>query len=84
MARLESEIEAFKTCRGPFPWRSFAWLLSQLGYELKKAGKTGGSRRKYYNQETEHLIMLDEPHDGEMRQGMVKRIRQELEDKGVI
>ena len=84
MARLEHEIAAFKHCAGPFPWRDFARLLGQLGDEQKKAGKTSGSRRKYYNAKTGHLIMLDQPHDGEMRKGMVKRLQQELQDKGVI
>ncbi len=84
MARLEQEIAAFKNCSGPFSWRDFVRLLGQLGYELKKAGKTSGSRRKYYNARTGHLIMVDEPHDGEMRRGMVKRLQQEQQDKGVI
>jgi hypothetical protein len=84
MARLEYEIAAFKHCTGPYPYRDFARLLGQLGYELKRAGKTGGSRRKYYNAKTGHLIMLDEPHDGEMRRGMVKRLQQDMQDKGVI
>jgi hypothetical protein len=77
-------IAAFKDCSGPFPWRDFVWLLGQLGYELKKVGRTAGSRRKYYNEQRKHLIMLDEPHDGQMRRGMVKRLRKELEDEGVI
>jgi hypothetical protein len=84
MAQVSEEIAAFKACSGPYPWRDFVWLLRQLGYEPKKAGKTSGSRRKFYNAETGHLLMLDEPHDGEMRRGMVKRLRDELQDKGVI
>jgi hypothetical protein len=74
MSQLSREVAAFKACSGSYPWRDFAWLLGQLGYELKKSGRTSGSRRKYYNQITGHLIMLDEPHDGEMRRGMVKRL----------
>lgn len=84
MARLEREILDFKECRGPYAWRDFARLLGKLGYEELKTGKTGGSRRKYYNATTRHLIMLDEPHDGEMGRGMVKRLQDELEEKGVI
>ena len=84
MAQLVREIAAFKSCSGPFPWKDFVWILGQLGYELKKAEKTSGSRRKYYNKRTGHLIMLDEPHDGEMRLGMVKRLQRELQEKGVI
>jgi hypothetical protein len=84
MAQLNEEIAAFKACSGSFRWRDFVWMLGKMGYELKKAGKTSGSRRKYFNPKTGHLIMMDEPHDGEMRRGMVKRLRDELQDKGVI
>ena len=84
MAQLSYEIVAFRECSGPYPWKDFVWLLNQLGYESKKAGKTGGSRRKFYNQKTNHLITCDEPHDGEMRRGMVRRLQRELEFKGVI
>jgi hypothetical protein len=84
MAQLQDVIASFIACSGPYPWKDFAWLLDQLGYELKKIGKTSGSRRKYYNKEIPHLIILDVPHDGEMRPGMVRRLQRELQDKGVI
>lgn len=84
MAKLPELIAAFKNCAGTFPWRKFSQLLDELNYELKPTGKTSGSRRKYYNKRTSHLIMLDEPHDGTMKPGMVRRLRSELEDKGVI
>ena len=84
MSRLEDEIAAFKDCSGPYRWRDFVRLLGQLGYEVKKAGKTSGSRREYVHTATGHLLMMDEPHDGEMRRGMVKRLRDELEEKGII
>jgi HicA toxin of bacterial toxin-antitoxin, len=84
MARLDDEIAAFRECSGPYAWRDFVWLLGQLGYEPKKAGRTSGSRRKFQHKVTGHVIGLDEPHDGEMGKGMVKRLREELQDKGVI
>jgi hypothetical protein len=84
MSRLARELAAFKSCAGSYTWKDFAWLLEQLGYELRKSGKTAGSRRKYWNRNTGHILMLDEPHDGEMRRGMVRRLQQELEEKGLI
>lgn len=82
--QLEKLVASFKNCSGPYPWRDFLRLLGQLGYEQTTAGKTGGSRRKHFNAATKHLLMLDEPHSGQMGFGMVKRLRKELEDKGVI
>ncbi|HEX2652747.1 MAG TPA: hypothetical protein VHN11_03755, partial [Xanthobacteraceae bacterium] len=66
MASLAKLQAAFKNCTGPFPWRKFETLLNGLGYKLVKAGKTGGSRRKFYNENLQHFIWLHEPHDGEM------------------
>jgi len=84
MAHFSSDIDAFKECTGPYPYRNFVWLISQLGYEEVKAGKTSGARRKFFNKETKLLIVLHEPHDGEMGRGMVRRLQKDLEDKGVI
>jgi hypothetical protein len=84
MAHLEDLKATFKSCRGPFPWRNFQKLLTAMGYERLKSGKTGGSRRKFWNPSTGHIVMLDEPHDGEMRPGMVRRLQTELEDRGLI
>jgi HicA toxin of bacterial toxin-antitoxin, len=84
MSRLTRELTAFKNCSGTYAWKDFAWLLEQLGYELKKSGKTAGSRRRYWHPHTGHVLMLDEQHDGEMRCGMVKRLQRELQEKGLI
>lgn len=84
MAQLSKLIAAFKACSGPYPWRKFAQLLAKLDYELLPTGATGGSRRKYYNKKTKHLIMLDEPHDGEMGPSMVRRLQRELQEVGEI
>jgi len=75
---------AFRECAGPFPWRKFEQLLSALGYEQVKPGKTGGARRKYHNPSTGHLILLHEPHGGQMERGMVKRLQDELESRGLL
>ena len=84
MASLEKLRDAFSNCNGPFAWRKFEQLLAGLGYEALKPGKTAGSRRKFYNKNTGDLIFLHEPHDGEMGSGMVRRLRTELENKGLI
>lgn len=84
MAQLSRLSASFKACTGPYPWRDFAKLLGQLGYVELPKGQTGGSRRKYKNPETGHLIMLDKPHNNEMGPGMVRRLQRELEDRGIL
>ena len=85
MARLERVRLSFAGCRGPFRYADFVWLIKKLGYEeVKTGGKTGGSMRRFTHSETRHLIMLHEPHDGEMGREMVRRLQQALREKNLI
>lgn len=55
-----------KICRKPPPsditWEALSALLRSLGYQQLKTGKSGGSRRKFYNGERDALICCHEPH----------------------
>lgn len=82
MAQLEKLKAAFRACDGPFKFREFARLLSGLGYVA--VGKPKGSRRRYFSARVNHLITLHEPHDGEMGPGMVRRLQEELQSKGLL
>ncbi|WP_441241350.1 type II toxin-antitoxin system HicA family toxin [Tardiphaga sp. 768_D3_N2_1] len=84
MVHLPGLIEAFKACSGPYPWRDFEKMIRMLGYEELPTGKTGGSRRKYKNPHTGHIIILHKPHGPELGAGMVRNHRKELEDRGII
>jgi hypothetical protein len=84
MSNLNKLREAFKTCEGPFPWADFVNLVGQLGYQQKKPGKTAGSRRKFFNAELRHLIMVHAPHGAEMKAYAVRQIRAEFEERGLL
>jgi HicA toxin of bacterial toxin-antitoxin, len=84
MSQFDKLREALRRCRGTFAYRDFERLLGGLGYQLVTAGKTGGSRRKFMHEITKDMIWLDEPHDGEMKPAMVRRLREHLESKGLI
>ena len=49
-----------------------------LNTEPYQGGRTSGSRRKFEHNRTGRRIFLDEPHDGLMRPGMVRRLREDL------
>jgi hypothetical protein len=68
----------FKDCAGSFPWRDAVTILSGLGYELQACGKTGGSRRRFYNPATKHMIMMHEQHAKDMKPYAVRQLRDEL------
>ncbi|WP_186397686.1 type II toxin-antitoxin system HicA family toxin [Stappia sp. TSB10GB4] len=75
-------VEAFRACRGPFPWRDFVRMMEGLGYECETAS---GSRRRFVNRETGHIVRVHEPHPAdEMKRYMVVQVRRDLTDKGVI
>lgn len=63
-----SKVEKLKQrlARRPkdFSFRELCALLKACGYELESGGKTGGSRRRFYNEKTEKVIMMHEPHPG--------------------
>ncbi len=84
LARLDKLARDFKACSGPYSFRNFERMILAMGYQPVETGKTGGSRRRYVHQETKHILMLDEPHDGEMGAGMVRRLRGDLEGGGAL
>jgi predicted RNA binding protein YcfA (HicA-like mRNA interferase family) len=84
MAQLDKLIAALRGSQGSFSFRDLAKILRGLGYVEVKTGKTGGSRRRYHNPSTGHLILLHAPHGDEMPRGMVDRLRNELSERGVL
>lgn len=43
-------------------WDELVGVLTKLGYRQLPSGRTGGSRRKFYNQKKDALICCHEPH----------------------
>jgi hypothetical protein len=84
MSQFEKLKAEFKRCRGTFSYSDLERLLGGFGYVQGKPGKTGGSARKFTHSVTKHMIWLHEPHGGEMTQSMVRRLREELEEKGLL
>lgn len=84
MSKLEKLVAAFRACKGTFGYQDFVRMLLGLGYKKLKPGKTSGSKRKFIHDNPKHKIYFDEPHDGTMKRGMVKRLQENLEDKGMI
>jgi hypothetical protein len=84
MSQLDKLKRSFRDCRSTFPYCDLERLLVAVGFERIRAGKTGGSRRKFMHRTVQEMIFLDEPHDGEMRPAMVRRIREQLENLGLL
>lgn len=66
-------------------WSELSGLLKHLGYLPLKCGKTGGSRRKFYNETTNLLIVCHEPHKpANVDKGCIKDIVKQLKNSGVL
>ena len=78
MSRVDKLKEEFRNCTSTFRYRRFVALLAGLGFSPLKAGRTSGSRRKFEHTPTGKRIFLDEPHNGLMQPGMVRRLREDL------
>lgn len=64
MSQLDKLIA--RLCSKPknFTWDELEKLLAARGFALLKGGKTGGSRRKFYNEATKEVLDLHKPHPG--------------------
>ncbi|UQD96118.1 type II toxin-antitoxin system HicA family toxin [Bradyrhizobium japonicum] len=84
MSQIDKLKDSFGDCRGTYRYRDFERLITAMGFAQLRAGKTGGSRRKFMHGMTKSMIFLDEPHDGEMRPAMVRRLQEQLENLGLL
>ena len=85
MTSIDKLIDKFKRKPRDFTWNEFLRLVSSLGYEPIKGGKTSGSRRKFWNRQTNHIISLDEPHPKKiLRAYQVHDVYKALKEEGLI
>lgn len=64
MSQLDKLIK--RLCGKPkdFTWDELEKIVTAHGFVLLKGGKTGGSRRKFYNEVTKEVLDLHKPHPG--------------------
>ncbi len=87
MSRHEKRLK--KMASRPIPsdikWSDLQGMLISMGYESVKCGKTGGSRRKFFNKEKNSLILCHEPHNpAVVDKGCVKDVVQILKEVGLV
>lgn len=78
-----------RLCTKPLPsdftWDELCTLLSSFGYEPVKRGKTGGSRRRFYNKKIDRLIHCHEPHPSKIvGKGCLADVLDHLKTNGLI
>ena len=84
MSRRDKLVARLGTRPRDFTWSELARLLEGLGYVETKAGKTGGSRRRFVHP-TAPLITLHKPHPGNtVKMYVVDELLPVLNDEGLI
>ena len=64
MSQLSKLIARLCSKPKDFTWDELEKIVAARGFVLLKAGKTGGSRRKFYNAATNEVLDLHKPHPG--------------------
>ncbi|MFN3881498.1 MAG: type II toxin-antitoxin system HicA family toxin [Nitrincola lacisaponensis] len=65
-----------------FPWGDLETLMAQLGYQQQEMA---GSRVRFYNPDTGHMVRLHRPHpDNVIKGGALKAVRVALKQEGYL
>jgi hypothetical protein len=79
MSKKEKLISRFTTLPKDFTWNELKALLESFGFEEFQAGKTSGSRVRFY-QENYPPILIHKPHPGKiLKLYQMKIIKEYLE-----
>lgn len=82
MSKLDKLLQRLNSATKTFPWQDLLSLLSQLGFVKKEMA---GSRVRFYQPETKHMILLHKPHpENYIKGGALKDIRNTLQQGGYL
>lgn len=84
MSRQDKLIKRLLSEPKDFTWQELTTLLKALGFTEELRGKTGGSRRRFSN-ENDVIISLHKPHPANiLKQYQIKQIIEILRQEGLI
>ena len=84
MSKTEKLLQRLLSVPRDFTWDELVNILGLFGYNELKKGKTGGSRRKFTD-ENKNVIILHKPHPGNVvKLYALKQVITQLKDKGYI
>lgn len=85
MSKIEKLKKRLMQKPNDFTFAELCTLLRRFGYELESGGKTGGSRRKFFNERTKHVISLHEPHpSGILKSYQINNVLTSLQEEGLL
>lgn len=82
MSKRDKLLVRLSNSNNTFPWSDLVTLLAQLGYGMQEME---GSRVRFYNATTNHMIRLHKPHpENTIKGGALKAVRQALQQEGYL
>lgn len=82
MGKHEKQLAKLRAAKNTFPWSDLVTLLMQLGYDMQEKE---GSRVRFHNAVTGHMIRLHKPHpENTIKGGALKAVRQALKQEGYL
>ncbi|WP_462267266.1 type II toxin-antitoxin system HicA family toxin [Mucilaginibacter sp.] len=84
MSQYEKLKNRFLSVPKDFTWDELIKIVAHYGYREVTGGKTGGSRRKFADQNN-HIISLHKPHPSPVvKQYALREVIEQLKAKGHI
>jgi len=84
MSKTEKLVQRLLSVPKDFTWEELIKVLALYGYAELKKGKTGGSRRKFAD-EQKNIISLHKPHPSNIiKEYAIKDVIAHLKEKGHI
>jgi len=84
MSKKDKLVERLLSVPKDFKWDELVKVLSCFRYKELKNGKTGGSRRKFIN-ENNDVVILHKPHPHpEVKEYALQQVITHLKDKGYV
>lgn len=82
MTRREKLLLKLQHADKTFHWKDLVSLLTQCGYQISEGA---GSRVRFFNPQTNHLIRIHRPHPGnEIHKAALKDIKTMLTQEGIL
>lgn len=82
MSKNEKLLEKLRQASKTFNWQELQTLLTQQGYEKQEMA---GSRVRFYNPQTQHLILLHKPHpENYIKGGALKAVKATLKQENIL
>lgn len=85
MSSKDKLIKKLRSRPKDFTWDELTRLLGNLNFKEISQGRTGGSRRKFYHQESGLIINLHKPHPNPIiKSYLIEQIIKKLEEERLI